>query len=205
MSVICRPSDFLGFRRPLTREVKQTLTMSNPHHDRTIVYRIMVSLPHLYGVQPPYGRIAPGESVNVDIVRQKMDEEPPLAYEYKDKFLILSRDLNEEQEGASVKELWKLNDKNETHEHKIRVVFLPAAGQTWDDEEDEDEDGPRSETSEPLMTPNETPAGSPLISPALASTFRDYAKRTGYSPGFERDSVFLPERHGTDFVTPPSR
>lgn len=165
-----------------------------------------MSLPHLYCVQPPYGRIAPRESVNVDIVRQKMAEEPPLAYEYRDKFLILTRDLEEEQEGASVKDLWKLNDQGETHEHKIRVVFLPAAGQTWDDEEDElDEDGLRFETSEPLMTPNETPAGSPrLISPALALTFRDYAKRTGYSPGFDRDSVFLPERHGSDFVAPPS-
>ncbi|TFL01263.1 PapD-like protein [Pterulicium gracile] len=183
MSVICRPSDFLGFRRPLTREVKQILTMSNPHHDRTIVYRIMVSLPHLYCVQPPYGRIAPRESVNVDIVRQKMAEEPPLAYEYRDKFLILTRDLEEEQEGASVKDLWKLNDQGETHEHKIRVVFLPAAGQTWDDEEDElDEDGLRFETSEPLMTPNETPAGSPrLISPAVSS-YPSCSRRTNSCP-----------------------
>lgn len=34
-----------------------------------------------------------------------MAEEPPLAYEYRDKFLILTRDLEEEQEGASVKDL----------------------------------------------------------------------------------------------------
>jgi hypothetical protein len=147
------------------------MTLTNDQ-EQDIVFKIMVSLPYMYGVQPPYGRIRPGETATIDITRQMMTKEPPLAYEYKDKFLVMSRVVKFDKQGLSARDLWSLNESVQVHLRKIRVVFLPAIGQSWEDEEDD------SQQSDEAVTPTMTTAQ--LIPPDIFSSIRNYAKMTGY-------------------------
>ncbi|KAF7346405.1 MSP domain-containing protein [Mycena sanguinolenta] len=132
MSVSLAPSNALGFNRPLTTLVKRSLTITN-HNAQPVAFK-------LYTVRPNSGRVEPGQSVDVLVMSQPLKDEPPLNAKCKDKFLIQSTLITPGKEAMSLQDIWANPDTNEegkVHQQKLRVVYLPAEGQTLVEEDEE--------------------------------------------------------------------
>ncbi|KAG6840983.1 hypothetical protein C0991_002873 [Blastosporella zonata] len=77
---------------------------------------------------------------------QPLKEDPPSNSKCKDKFLIQSTLITPEKDLMNLAELWNFADTTEEgkiHQQKLRVAFLPAEGQTL---EEEDEPNPYETT-----------------------------------------------------------
>jgi len=131
MSVEIDPLE-LGFHRPFTMEVSQTLKIKNPNHV-PVAFKVKTTAPKQYCVRPNSGRIEPGKEVEVTVLLQAMKQEPPLDAKCRDKFLVQSVPLTADKEFANIGSIWQHvdnADKASVQEKKIRVVFLPAQGST---------------------------------------------------------------------------
>lgn len=70
---------------------------------------------------------------------QALKEDPPLNTKCKDKFLIQSTIITPEKEALPVQAIWSSPDANEegkVHQQKLRVTYLPAEGQTLEEEDE---------------------------------------------------------------------
>ncbi|KAG4303297.1 hypothetical protein PCANB_000368 [Pneumocystis canis] len=122
MSVECK--NHLEFCRPLTSMVKVSLFLYNPHKD-AIVFKIKTTAPKQYCVRPNSGRIEAGQKIEVLVLLQALKEEPPLDFKCRDKFLIQSIVLTD-QNTVDTQSLLSLFDsvaKENIHEKKIKCVF----------------------------------------------------------------------------------
>ncbi|KAF5382597.1 hypothetical protein D9615_002909 [Tricholomella constricta] len=138
MSVSLNPSSSLGFKRPLTQLVKRSLTITN-HNSQPVAFKVKTTAPKLYCVRPNSGRVEPGESIDVSVMLQALREEPPSNAKCKDKFLIQSTLITAEKETMALQDIWTATDKDEegkVHQQKLRVTYLPAEGQTLEEEEE---------------------------------------------------------------------
>ncbi|TFK40834.1 PapD-like protein [Crucibulum laeve] len=153
MSVSLNPSNALGFRRPLTQLVKRSLTITN-NNSQPVAFKVKTTAPKLYCVRPNSGRVEPGETVEVSVMLQAMREEPPLNAKCRDKFLIQSTIISPDKETLSLQDIWaspEANEEGKVHQQKLRVAYLPAEGQTL---EEEDESVPQVNASV-LHAPND--------------------------------------------------
>ncbi|RXW24414.1 hypothetical protein EST38_g1406 [Candolleomyces aberdarensis] len=151
MSVSLTPSSALGFRRPLTQLVKRSLTITN-NNAQPIAFKVKTTAPKLYCVRPNSGRVEPGDSLEVSVMLQAMKEEPPLNAKCKDKFLIQSTVITPDKESMSLQEIWASTDTNEegrVHQQKLRVTYLPAEGQTLEEEDEAAHPNPNFSTLGP--------------------------------------------------------
>jgi len=140
MSVHLVPNNALGFNRPFTQLVRKVLLVSN-QNSAPVAFKVKTTAPRLYCVRPNSGRIEPGDSVEVAVMLQPMQEEPPLSAKCKDKFLIQSTLITPEKETKGLSDIWNIppgsGEEWKVHQQKLRVVYLPPEGQTVE-EEDED-------------------------------------------------------------------
>ncbi|QSZ31701.1 hypothetical protein DSL72_001268 [Monilinia vaccinii-corymbosi] len=118
-------SQELGFHRPFTTEVSQTLRIRNPNHT-PVGFKVKTTAPKQYCVRPNSGRLEPGRSIDVTVLLQAMKDEPPLDAKCRDKFLVQSCVITPDQEFAdSPSNHVDRAEKKDIQEKKIRVVFLP--------------------------------------------------------------------------------
>ncbi|KAJ6559119.1 PapD-like protein [Mycena vulgaris] len=139
MSVSLSPSNALGFNRPLTTVVKRSLTITN-HNALPVAFKVKTTAPKLYTVRPNSGRVEPGQSLDVLVMLQPLKDEPPLNAKCKDKFLVQTALITPGKESVPVQDLLASTDTSEegkVHQQKLRVVYLPAEGQTLVEEEEE--------------------------------------------------------------------
>ncbi|KAF9468507.1 PapD-like protein [Collybia nuda] len=138
MSVSLNPSSSLGFKRPLTQLVKRSLTITN-NNSQPIAFKVKTTAPKLYCVRPNSGRVEPGESVDVSVMLQALREEPPMNAKCKDKFLIQSTLITTEKETMALHDIWAMpegSEEGKVHQQKLRVTYLPAEGQTLEEEDE---------------------------------------------------------------------
>ncbi|KAI9843881.1 MAG: phosphatidylinositol-binding protein scs2 [Sclerophora amabilis] len=147
MSVELNPPE-LGFQRPFTQEVPQTLRLRNPNHD-PVAFKVKTTAPKQYCVRPNSGRIEAGNEVEVQgkssqtlasqarsshfntVLLQAMKEDPPPDAKCRDKFLVQSVAVTADREFSNVASIWQhveQTSKSTVQEKKIRVSFLPADG-----------------------------------------------------------------------------
>ncbi|KAJ7095810.1 PapD-like protein [Mycena belliarum] len=139
MSVSLSPSNALGFNRPLTTVVKRSLTITN-HNAYPVGFKVKTTAPKLYTVRPNSGRVEPGQSLDVLVMLQPLKDEPPLNAKCKDKFLVQTALITPGKEATPVQDLLAstdTSDEGKVHQQKLRVVYLPAEGQTLMEEEEE--------------------------------------------------------------------
>ncbi|KAF8421931.1 PapD-like protein [Tirmania nivea] len=130
MHIALEPTE-LGFRRPFTQEVTQSLTIKNNHYE-PVAFKVKTTAPKQYCVRPNSGRIEAGQSVTVKVLLQAMKEDPPADFRCRDKFLVQSVAITADKESQNATEIWAYVDKNDKgaiEERKIRVVFLPVEGE----------------------------------------------------------------------------
>jgi len=129
MSVEIDPQE-LGFHRPFTSEVSQTLKIRNPNHT-PVAFKVKTTAPKQYCVRPNSGRVEPGKEVEVTVLLQAMKQEPPLDAKCRDKFLVQSVAITADKEFTNAGSIWQHVDdaeKSSVQEKKIRVVYLAADG-----------------------------------------------------------------------------
>ncbi|EKG21325.1 Major sperm protein [Macrophomina phaseolina MS6] len=129
MSVELTPPE-LGFKRPFTQEVSQSLRLRNPNSD-PVAFKVKTTAPKQYCVRPNSGRIEAGKEVEVQVLLQAMKEDPPPDARCRDKFLVQSVAVTADMEFSNVATIWSHIEQTAKHtiqERKIRVVFLPADG-----------------------------------------------------------------------------
>ncbi|RDW91416.1 PapD-like protein [Coleophoma crateriformis] len=129
MSVEIDPTE-LGFHRPFSQEVSQTLKIRNPNHT-PVAFKVKTTAPKQYCVRPNSGRIEPGKEVEVTVLLQAMKQEPPLDAKCRDKFLVQSVAITADKEFSNNGSIWQHVDdaeKSSVMEKKIRVVFLAPTG-----------------------------------------------------------------------------
>ncbi|KAJ7675753.1 PapD-like protein [Mycena polygramma] len=139
MSVSLSPSSALGFNRPLTTLAKRSLSIAN-HNAQPVAFKVKTTAPKLYSVRPNSGRVEPGQSVDVLVMLQPLKDEPPLNAKCKDKFLIQSTLITPDKEAMPLLDIWnspETNEEGRVHHQKLRVVYLPAEGQTLVEEDEE--------------------------------------------------------------------
>jgi vesicle-associated membrane protein-associated protein A len=84
--------------------------------------------------------VEPGQSIDVSVMLQPLKDEPPLNAKCKDKFLIQSTLITPGKEAMPLQDIWSSPDTGEegkVHQQKLRVVYLPAEGQTLVEEDEE--------------------------------------------------------------------
>ncbi|KAI4223959.1 MAG: hypothetical protein L6R36_005032 [Xanthoria steineri] len=129
MSVELDPPE-LGFRRPFTHEVTQSLRLQNPTND-PIAFKVKTTAPKQYCVRPNSGKIDAGGDVEVQVLLQAMREDPPPDARCRDKFLVQTVSLSQDSDASNIPAIWQNIEKvskSSIQERKIRVVFLPADG-----------------------------------------------------------------------------
>lgn len=137
------PDKELGFKKPFSSVVKQIVTIQNTSNVVQIAFKIKTTAPKQYCVRPNSGRLAPGESMQVQVLLQAMKEDPSDDFKCKDKFLIQAIKVPHDAvslEGDAwtnrLAEMWqqaeaiKKQDANAAadiiEEAKLRVVFLSS-------------------------------------------------------------------------------
>ncbi|KAL8887928.1 MAG: hypothetical protein Q9205_005028 [Flavoplaca limonia] len=129
MSVELDPPE-LGFRRPFTHEVTQSLRLQNPSND-PIAFKVKTTAPKQYCVRPNSGKIDAGRVVEVQVLLQAMREDPPPDARCRDKFLVQTVTLSQDSDASNIPAIWQNIEKvskSSIQERKIRVVFLRAEG-----------------------------------------------------------------------------
>ncbi|RYP43636.1 hypothetical protein DL768_009835 [Monosporascus sp. mg162] len=126
MSVEIDPQE-LGFHRPFTTEVAETLRIRNPN-PHPVAFKVKTTAPKQYCVRPNSGRVEPGKEVEVSVILQAMKQEPPPDTKCRDKFLVQSVPITSDKEFVNLSSIWDNIEKSAVQERKIRVVFLPPPG-----------------------------------------------------------------------------
>lgn len=122
MSVEIDPQE-LGFRRPFTVEVAQTLKIKNTNSS-PVAFKVKTTAPKQYCVRPNSGRIEPGHEVEVSVLLQAMKQEPAPDARCRDKFLVQSMIIAPDKEFQNLQQIWDGVPKSEIQERKIRVTWL---------------------------------------------------------------------------------
>ncbi|KAL1903219.1 phosphatidylinositol-binding protein scs2 [Sporothrix stenoceras] len=188
MSVEIEPAE-LGFSRPFTVEVSETLKIRNPN-STPVAFKVKTTAPKQYCVRPNSGRIEPDREVEVTVLLQAMKQDPPADYKCRDKFLVQAVPITGDKEFISVQDIWDRVEKADVQERKIRVSFLPA--------EDPDAVAPTITPARQIATngvdatpdvpppayvsPREEPKANGVLSPEAAWTDRKPAARSVASP-----------------------
>ncbi|KAH9810120.1 (VAMP)-associated protein [Teratosphaeria destructans] len=202
MSVELEPAE-LGFRRPFTHEVSQTLRLHNPNSE-PVAFKVKTTAPKQYCVRPNSGKIESGATVEVQVLLQAMKEDPPPDAKCRDKFLVQSVAIPSEHQGLGVSQVWagvEQTAKGSIQEKKIRVTFLPADGSAPSvngvNSHHEDEHLPAyasPSSSMAAVTPQKSTAGAvgaistPSERPANA-TNRGEAVSTAHNPATEQSTL----------------
>ncbi|KAI8343308.1 PapD-like protein [Chlamydoabsidia padenii] len=132
MSLTIEPSDLLTFKRPLTHVTKEILLVSNPHPE-PVIFKVKTTAPKQYCVRPNAGRIEGNGQVEVQVILQPFNAEPPLDFKCKDKFLVQSAKIDSHgYDSTPVTDLWsriETQDKGAIHQHKIKCSFNSVSTQ----------------------------------------------------------------------------
>ncbi|KAJ6559120.1 VAMP-associated protein [Mycena vulgaris] len=199
MSVSLSPSNSLGFNRPLITLVKRPLTITN-HNAQPVAFKVKTTAPTLYCVRPNSGRLDPGQSLDVSVMLQPLKFDPPLNAKCKDKFLVQSTLITPGKEAMPLQDIWTSSVADDVHQQKLKVVYLPAAGQTLV-EEDEEEEGPGQTNMSSMMSARDSRYDTARqLPPANGETHSVSAPRPSTPPG--DFSVAHEESHHSSFDTP---
>ncbi|KAG8740300.1 phosphatidylinositol-binding protein scs2 [Ceratobasidium sp. 414] len=167
MSLQLSPSAELGFNRPFTQVVNRTFILTN-QNAQPVAFKVKTTSPKLYAARPNSGIIEPGSSANVQVSLQAMQEDPPLSFKCKDRFLVQSMILTPDRQSKSIQDMWVFDDDDEDvpqiYQQKLKVVYLPPVSQPFEEDDFDqtrfiaEEEITREEGNTPVPIPPTPPA-----------------------------------------------
>ncbi|SMN18230.1 similar to Saccharomyces cerevisiae YER120W SCS2 Integral ER membrane protein that regulates phospholipid metabolism via an interaction with the FFAT motif of Opi1p [Maudiozyma saulgeensis] len=126
MSLVEISPDVLEFKPPLTEQSIEYMTIVNnaPHN---IAFKVKTTAPKFYCVRPNAAVVAPGESVEIQVIFLGLAEEPSAEYNCRDKFLVITLPAPEDLEIKDVSSSWSQLESAHSKEaisKKIKVKYL---------------------------------------------------------------------------------
>jgi len=125
-----------------------TIVNNAPHN---IAFKVKTTAPKFYCVRPNAAVVAPGESVEVQVIFLGLAEEPSADYNCRDKFLVITLPAPEDLEVKDVSTSWsqlEVAHSKEAISKKIKVKYLI--------EEQEQEGTPKEEDEEEIAQVQES-------------------------------------------------
>lgn len=105
MSSIEIQPDILEYKPPLTEQSTEYATISN-NTSETIAFKVKTTAPKYYCVRPNAAIVAPGETVQIQVIFLGLPEEPSFDTKCRDKFLVITLPAPHDLGEKSVAEAW---------------------------------------------------------------------------------------------------
>ncbi|PFX33405.1 Motile sperm domain-containing protein 2 [Stylophora pistillata] len=107
-----------------TGEILQSLSLSN-NTLSTVAFKVKTTSPESYRVRPSSGVIPANSSTDVSVFLQPGHA----ASVIRDKFLVMSTELQDDKSPGELAALWKTIPKSNIVEHRLRCRFLASSAQ----------------------------------------------------------------------------
>ncbi|CAI4038592.1 hypothetical protein SMKI_05G2030 [Saccharomyces mikatae IFO 1815] len=159
MSAVEISPDVLVYKSPLTEQSTEYASISN-NSDQTIAFKVKTTAPKFYCVRPNAAVVAPGETVQVQVIFLGLTEEPAADFKCRDKFLVITLPSPYDLNGKAVADVWsdlEAEFKQQAISKKIKVKYLispdVSAPQNQNIQEDNKETVKSVQDSEPEGVP----------------------------------------------------
>ncbi|CAL9730948.1 vesicle-associated membrane protein-associated protein Scs2p [Monosporozyma unispora] len=123
-SIEIRP-DVLEYNPPLTEQSTEYATITN-NSSETIAFKVKTTAPKYYCVRPNAAVVAPGETVQIQVIFLGLPEEPNFDSKCKDKFLVITLPAPHDLGDKSVADAWSELESEfsaQAVSKKIRVKY----------------------------------------------------------------------------------
>lgn len=204
----------ISFTRPFSEgSTREILTLNNDSSN-IVAFKVKTTAPKLYCVRPNAGFIRPGQYRDVVIILQQMEQEPPIDFKCRDKFLIQTVEVaydESELKLEDIKDAWGFADQHKmgpVNDQKLRVNFLPANAE--DDSEKIEVSQPVAKDTHKSLTqspeqPMEAPNAQELeeaktLIKSLEKQVEELRKQNAESELRKRNNVN--PKNDTDYSTP---
>lgn len=97
--------DILEYKPPLTEQSTEYATITN-NSSETIAFKVKTTAPKFYCVRPNAAVVAPGETVQIQVIFLGLAEEPSADTKCRDKFLVITLPAPHDLGDKSVAEAW---------------------------------------------------------------------------------------------------
>lgn len=97
--------DVLEYKPPLTEQSTEYATITN-NSSETIAFKVKTTAPKFYCVRPNAAVVAPGETVQIQVIFLGLAEEPSSDAKCRDKFLVITLPAPHDLGDKSVAEAW---------------------------------------------------------------------------------------------------
>lgn len=97
--------DILEYKPPLTEQSTEYATITN-NSPETIAFKVKTTAPKFYCVRPNAAVVAPGETVQIQVIFLGLAEEPSVDIKCRDKFLVITLPAPHDLGDKSVAEAW---------------------------------------------------------------------------------------------------
>lgn len=105
MSAVEILPDVLEYKSPLTEQSTEYATISN-NSAETIAFKVKTTAPKYYCVRPNAAVVAPGETVQIQVIFLGLPEEPSVDAKCRDKFLVITLPAPHDLGEKTVAEAW---------------------------------------------------------------------------------------------------
>lgn len=124
--LIISPTE-LKFKFELKKQIPATLVLHNPA-THTVAFKIKTTTPKKYCVRPSTGFVLPQSKVPIQIMMSSQKEKPQDFDACRDKFLVQSVKLSEEEAGEPISaNLFSKVGGKDVHEFKLKVLYTQAS------------------------------------------------------------------------------
>ncbi|CAI4060516.1 phosphatidylinositol-binding protein SCS2 SKDI_05G2060 [Saccharomyces kudriavzevii IFO 1802] len=126
MSAVEISPDVLVYKSPLTEQSTEYASISN-NSDQTIAFKVKTTAPKFYCVRPNAAVVAPGETIQVQVIFLGLTEEPAADFKCRDKFLVITLPSPYDLNGKAVADVWsdlEAEFKQQAISKKIKVKYL---------------------------------------------------------------------------------
>lgn len=191
MSLVDIKPDVLEFKSPFTVQSTESAIITN-NSDETIAFKVKTTAPKFYCVRPNAAVVAPGESVEVQVILLGLAEEPSADFKCRDKFLVITLPSPYELGEKTVAEAWPALEaefKQQAVSKKMKVKYTvstePVVSQPADEVVDKSQVLEDSQIEEKQIEQEQVPSmvqeqvSQPeKVAAAVATPTKDAAKTT---------------------------
>ncbi|CCE63165.1 hypothetical protein TPHA_0E00700 [Tetrapisispora phaffii CBS 4417] len=139
MSAVTIQPDVLEFKSPFTVQSTEYASITN-NSNETIAFKVKTTAPKFYCVRPNAAVVAPGETVQVQIILLGLSEEPAADFKCRDKFLVITLPAPYDLDGKPVADVWpslEAEFKQQAVSKKMKVKYVISSEQPTQQQEQE--------------------------------------------------------------------
>ncbi|EDO19576.1 hypothetical protein Kpol_1018p109 [Vanderwaltozyma polyspora DSM 70294] len=131
MSLVEITPDVLEFKSPFTVQSTEYASITN-NSNETIAFKVKTTAPKFYCVRPNAAVVAPGETVQIQVILLGLAEEPVADFKCRDKFLVITLPSPYDLGDKTVAEAWpalegEFKQQAVSKKMKVKYTIIPDA------------------------------------------------------------------------------